>query len=60
MESPKAIHGVIDLRRWDFIENDILKLDGNWEFYESQLLDYNDFKNIDKSKLTGYIQVPKK
>ncbi len=60
VESPKAIDGVIDLRKWNFIENGIVKLDGNWEFYESQLLNYSDFKNLDKSKMTGYIQVPKK
>ena len=60
IESPKVIDGVIDLRKWNFNEDGIVKLDGNWEFYESQLLDNSDFKKLDKPKMTGYIQVPKK
>jgi two-component system sensor histidine kinase ChiS len=40
---PLAVDGVIDLRGWNFIEDGKLKLDGQWEFYENQLLTPEDF-----------------
>lgn len=40
---PKAENGVIDLRGWDFKKNGLLKLDGEWEFYDNQLLTPSDF-----------------
>lgn len=42
---PLAVDGVIDLRGWNFIEDGKLKLDGQWEFYENQLLTPEDFTN---------------
>jgi diguanylate cyclase (GGDEF)-like protein len=30
---PKAVQGVLDVRRWDFARDGPVKLDGDWEFY---------------------------
>jgi signal transduction histidine kinase len=31
--TPKAVNGVLDIRDWDFKQDGILKLDGEWKFY---------------------------
>lgn len=36
---PYAEGGIIDLRKWEFRENQTIPLDGEWEFYPNQLLD---------------------
>lgn len=51
---PKAESGIIELRELQF-ENDIVKLDGEWEFYWNQLISPEE---IDKGQITGYISVP--
>lgn len=43
-EKPKANDGVINLSEYDFSENEIVKLDGDWEFYYNQLLAPKDFE----------------
>ncbi len=40
---PKAIQGKIDLSNWNFEQNGIVKLNGEWEFYWEQLLEPQDF-----------------
>ncbi|WP_020617883.1 ATP-binding protein [Paenibacillus daejeonensis] len=35
---PQAQNGVIDLTAWDFLDQETVKLDGEWEFYWQQLL----------------------
>lgn len=42
----KAEKGTLNLSRWDFITNSVIKLDGEWEFYWDKLLSYNDLKNL--------------
>lgn len=53
-----AKNGVLDLVNWDMKENDILKLDGEWEFYWGQLLTPEDFYKSKVQNKTGFIQVP--
>jgi signal transduction histidine kinase len=35
---PIATHGAMDLTKWAFQENGVVRLDGQWEFYPHQLL----------------------
>lgn len=56
--APKAINGIMDLSSWDLNNESIVNLDGEWEFYYSQLLNSEDFQDntlIDKG---SYINVP--
>lgn len=53
---PVAVNGVIDLRNWDFNKDGILKLDGQWEFYEHQLLTFKEFNNPELKK--SYKTIP--
>jgi signal transduction histidine kinase/serine phosphatase RsbU (regulator of sigma subunit) len=32
-DAPRAVHGELDLRHWDFEQRGTLKLNGDWEFY---------------------------
>ena len=50
----KAENGIIDLTKLQF-ENDIAKLDGQWEYYPNQLLEPGE---IDSGSINGYIAVP--
>lgn len=43
-DQPAAQHGVIDLTGWSFHEQGFVQLDGEWEFYEGQLLESDDFR----------------
>lgn len=52
---PKAKEGIVDLTQLQF-ENDIVQLDGKWEFYWKQLLNPGE---LETGKLTGYIDVPR-
>ncbi|MBC2579416.1 response regulator [Clostridium sp. DJ247] len=52
---PVAVKGVIDLRNWDFNKDGLLKLDGQWEFYDKQLLTPKDFSNRSLKKSYSYI-----
>lgn len=53
----KAEDGVIDLSGVNLKESNLVKLDGNWEFYWNKLLEPQDFKDS-KLQMTGYINVP--
>ncbi|WP_258042373.1 ATP-binding protein [Paenibacillus sp. UNC499MF] len=35
---PPAVKGILDLQKWDFAENPLVTLDGEWEFYPDQLI----------------------
>lgn len=60
INSPKAILGSIDLSTWNFSNNGSIKLDGQWEFIQSKLVDPNSsIEGIDPSQ-KGYLDVPKK
>lgn len=54
---PRALEGVLDLRDWDESSNQIISLDGDWEFYWNQLIEPSQFtKDI---KPFTHIEVPK-
>ncbi|WP_188890158.1 hybrid sensor histidine kinase/response regulator [Paenibacillus radicis (ex Gao et al. 2016)] len=40
---PEARGGVLDARQWDFAQQGIVPLRGEWEFYENKLLTPQDF-----------------
>ncbi|MFC5701390.1 ATP-binding protein [Cohnella faecalis] len=48
-EFPEARNGVLDARQWDFAEQGVIPLSGQWEFYEGQLLGPDDFRSGWKS-----------
>ncbi|WP_315121720.1 ATP-binding protein [uncultured Clostridium sp.] len=54
-----AEKGKMDLSQWDFYENRAVKLDGEWELYDNQLLTPDDFhkEGLNKPKLTGYTKL---
>ncbi len=55
----KAEKGVLDLTAWNFKGKGTLNLDGEWEFYWNQLLDYDDFYGGNKEyRPDGYFSVP--
>lgn len=54
---PKAHQGVLDLSNWDFPQDGVISLDGEWEFYWQQLLSSQDFHQ-GKANLSGYGHVP--
>ncbi|MBF0237669.1 MAG: Hpt domain-containing protein, partial [SAR324 cluster bacterium] len=55
---PLAIRGVLDLRQWDFQQDEVVNLDGEWQFYWNQLLLPEDLETK-QGRLSGYFKVPK-
>lgn len=55
-DSPAAVRGRLDLSSWDFNQDGIVTLDGEWECYDGQLLTPEDFSENAalKPNLTGY------
>lgn len=54
----KAYDGVMDLIAWNFEENGLIALDGEWEFYPSKLISPEDFASDSFSLSADYIAVP--
>ncbi|RTE09508.1 ATP-binding protein [Paenibacillus whitsoniae] len=53
----RASGGVLDATKWDFAQQGVLSLRGEWEFYEGKLLGPEDFRTGDG--INGrFIQVP--
>ncbi|MFC4301964.1 ATP-binding protein [Cohnella boryungensis] len=53
----RASGGLLDATKWDFSEQGVLSLRGEWEFYEGKLLGPEDFRT--GGELEGrFIQVP--
>lgn len=50
--------GTINLVNWDFRDDGLVKLNGEWEFYWNNLLTPDDFNSDSVQKKTGYIKVP--
>ena len=57
-QPPRAVQGILDLRNWDFEQDGVLSLEGEWEFFWQELLSPEDFKGDDAAERTGYILVP--
>lgn len=54
-ESPVAEKGVIDLSSWNFDKDGTVRLFGEWEYYDGQLLAPEDFNSLEKMpQVTGY------
>ena len=56
--SPEAVKGVLDLTKWDFEKDGLVKLKGEWEFYWQQHLIPQDFTLKTAGRKTGFIEVP--
>ncbi|ACL22310.1 signal transduction histidine kinase, LytS [Desulfitobacterium hafniense DCB-2] len=55
--APVAEKGTLDLSAWNFAEDGIIELGGEWEFYWGQLLSPDDFKDATPPALTGFVNV---
>ncbi|OPA79498.1 histidine kinase [Paenibacillus selenitireducens] len=55
-EHPQAVHGVLDLRGWDFENRSTIPLDGEWQFYPEKLISYQDISLAENQ--SRLIQVP--
>ncbi|MFD0678573.1 MULTISPECIES: ATP-binding protein [unclassified Paenibacillus] len=56
-EIPPAERGVLDLRGWDFSNQGLVTLDGQWEFYKGELLEPKDFRAGLRNEVS-YLSVP--
>lgn len=59
-KQPIARKGILDLRQWNFEEQGIIPLDGEWSFYWSELLDPEDFGDEELPSFTGFINIPER
>lgn len=57
--SPNAVNGILDLSDWDFEDNGSVSLDGEWEFYWGEILNWTDFHSGNPPVMSGYIEVPR-
>jgi len=55
---PEAKDGRLDAAQWNFAEQGILTLRGEWEFYEDQLLAPADFRKEERPAGRRLMQVP--
>ncbi|GAA0356289.1 ATP-binding protein [Bacillus horti] len=58
--NPQAVEGVLDLGDWDFSDDGIVRLTGEWEFYRNQLLEPADFSGSNSPSPTGIVSLPSK
>jgi signal transduction histidine kinase len=56
---PRAIDGVLDLTDWDWDQDGVISLDGEWEFYWNKLLFPDDFQEMDLTKTKNLIILPR-
>ncbi|MGH4121113.1 ATP-binding protein [Clostridium sp.] len=54
---PMAVEGVLDLRNWDFKRDGMIKLNGEWEFYDNELYMPSDFKSASEEAMS-YKKLP--
>ncbi len=57
-EHPDVVRGELDLRNWNFTNDPIITLDGQWEFYPNQFVMFNEGPILTSER--EYIQVPSK
>ena len=58
-EIPKAESGIIDFSNWNFEEDGIATLNGEWEFYWEELLSPFNFQAEVMPSKTDYLTIPK-
>ncbi|MFK4437894.1 two-component system sensor histidine kinase ChiS [Paenibacillus sp. RC21] len=56
-DMPPVKRGVLDLSNWDFHKQGWVNLDGEWEFYEDELLEPADFREGTRTEVS-YLSVP--
>ncbi len=56
--APRADKGQLDLSSWDFKDDGIVKLDGEWEFYFGQLVHPPDLTGHTDIQMTSFMHVP--
>ena len=56
VNSPKISAGVLDLSKWDFTQNTLLSLDGDWEFYWEEFIESGEPEEELKKKRTAYLK----
>lgn len=54
-----ALDGIMDLSGWDWEEQPVIKIDGEWEFYWNQLLTPDDFRGINTTTKKKLINLPR-
>ncbi|HEX2963695.1 MAG TPA: sensor histidine kinase [Ignavibacteriales bacterium] len=54
---PQAQKGIIDLSSWDFDNDGLAELNGQWEFYWNKILTPGEFQTSDNSRL-HYFELP--
>lgn len=54
---PTSKKGILDLTKWNFKNDGVIKLDGEWEFYWQTFQSHSHTKP-DNEAMTGYIFVP--
>ena len=55
---PVVSNGYLDLSSWDFKQDGMINLNGEWEFYWNKLYTPEDFKNDALDSKPYYLQVP--
>ncbi|ABR47943.1 integral membrane sensor signal transduction histidine kinase [Alkaliphilus metalliredigens QYMF] len=58
-DTPKAVDGILDLTDWDWKENGVVNLNGQWEFYWQELFTPGDFKETTPIKERDLIILPR-
>lgn len=56
LHQPKAVEGILDLTQWR-LDEEMVRLDGEWEFYFNQLLGPRELMETG-ARRTGYINIP--
>lgn len=56
---PQAVNGILDLADWNWEQDGIIRLDGQWEFYWQELLSPEDFTNTANLTTENHITVPR-
>ncbi|MBT4638841.1 MAG: PAS domain S-box protein [Deltaproteobacteria bacterium] len=59
-QPPVAEKGILDLSTWNFEEDGVVRLDGEWEFYWQKILHPQSFKDDSPVQKTGFMQLPDK
>lgn len=57
-DQPSVISGELDLRIWDFAKEPVVTLDGQWQFYPNEFMQYDVTDTHDSSNDMKFIQVP--
>lgn len=58
VKSPYGKEGVLDLRNWNFEEDGVVKLSGEWDFFWKVFLTYNDFGKLEQPIKSAQLNSP--